>query len=341
MTRRGWLLFAAMCVIWGVPYLFIRVAVRDIDPGSVVFLRTAIGGLVLLPFALHAKGFGLVLARWRPLVAFAVIEIAGPWLLLGDAEKHLSSSITGLLVAGVPLVAMLLARFGGGERADSVQLLGLALGIVGVAMLVGLDFGGLNGFALLEMVVVVVGYATAPVIMARQLSDLPPIPVVCSALLLVAIGYLPWAAFNLRTVTAASAGSVVVLGLVCTALAFVLFFALLAEIGPSRAPIITYVNPAVAILLGVLLLNEKVTTGMLVGFPLILIGSVLAARRRRGRVEPTGPEALVLETALGSVDADGSAGGVETRGDQPVTDLVGGREPVDRDPVERLPGRRA
>ena len=125
MTRRGWLLFAAMCLIWGVPYLFIRVAVRDIDPGSVVFLRTAIGGLVLLPFALRAKGFRLVLARWRPLVAFAVIEVAGPWLLLGDAEKHLSSSITGLLVAGVPLVAMLIARFGGGERAGGWQLVGL------------------------------------------------------------------------------------------------------------------------------------------------------------------------------------------------------------------------
>ena len=132
-----------------------------------------------------------------------------------------------------------------------------------------------------------------------------------------------------------------ILGLVCTALAFVLFFALLAEIGPSRAPVITYVNPAVAILLGVLLLDEKVTTGMLVGFPLILIGSVLAARRRSGAVEPTGPEALVAETALGSVDPDGAAGGVEARRDQTPADLVTGRHPVDRDAVEGLPGGRA
>ena len=103
MTRRSWALFAAMCVIWGIPYLLIRVAVRDVEPGTLVFLRTAIGGLVLLPLALTRGGFGPVLRRWAPLLAFTVLEVAVPWLLLSDAEQHLSSSLTGLLIAAVPL----------------------------------------------------------------------------------------------------------------------------------------------------------------------------------------------------------------------------------------------
>ncbi len=355
MTRRGWLLFATMCVIWGLPYLFIRIAVRHIDPGSVVFLRTAIGGLVLLPFALRSGGFRLVFARWKPLVAFAAIEVAGPWLLLGDAERHLNSSLTGLLVAGVPLVGMLIAQLTGAERVSRSQVLGLGLGIVGVGLLVGLDLHGLDVTSLLEMVLVVVGYAVAPVIMARRLSDLPPIPVVSSALLLVALGYLPWAVFRLRDITAPAAGSVLVLGLVCTALAFTLFFALIAEIGPARATVITYVNPAVAILLGVLVLGEHVTAGMLVGFPLILIGSVLAARRRGGTIEPATPEAVVCETVVGfadaSVGADGSvdpnrpAGRLEGGSDQPGAQLGVGigarRDPADRDAVQRLTDRGA
>src|SRR3954453_1325583 len=129
MTRRSWALFAAMCVIWGVPYLLIRVAVRDFSPGALVFVRTAIGGLVLLPFAIRAGGFGPVLRRWRPLVAFTVIEVAVPWLLLSDAEQHLSSSLSGLLVAGVPLVGVVVAHaIGSDDRGGgAVRYLGLLL----------------------------------------------------------------------------------------------------------------------------------------------------------------------------------------------------------------------
>lgn len=290
MSRRGWLLFAAMCVIWGIPYLLIRVAVREVTPGTLVFLRTGIGGLVLLPLALSryggaasAGGFAPVLRRWRPLIAFAVIEIAAPWLVLSDAERHMSSSLSGLLVAAVPLVGVLVARIAGSrERIGGTRWLGLGLGVAGVAMLVGLDLGHLHPGPLLEMAVVIVGYAVAPVIMARYLADLPSIPTVATALLLVAAGYLPYALFHLPSdLHAKELSSVIVLGLVCTALAFVLFFALVAQIGPARSTVITYVNPAVAVLLGVLMLGESFTLGMAIGFPLILVGSVLAARHER------------------------------------------------------------
>jgi drug/metabolite transporter (DMT)-like permease len=283
MTRRSWALFAAMCVIWGVPYLLIRVAVRDFDPGTLVFARTAVGGLILVPFALAAGGFGPILERWRPLLLFTVIEIATPWLLLSDAERVLTSSLAGLLLAAVPLVGVVVARVARTEdRGGGVlRYTGLALGLIGVVVLLGVDVGHVTAGALFEMAGVAVGYAVAPVILTRRLADLPSIPVVASALLLTAVGYLPYAAFHWPSSIAANVmWSVVGLGVICTALAFVLFFALIAAIGPARATVITYVNPAVAVLLGVLLLDEPFTLGIAIGFPLILVGSVLAARRR-------------------------------------------------------------
>lgn len=310
MTRRSWALFAAMCVIWGVPYLLIRVAVRDFSPGTLVFARTAIGGLILLPFAFAAGGFGDVLRRWRPLLAFTVIEVAVPWLLLSDAERVLSSSLSGLLVAGVPLVGVLVARIAGTDEqgGGALRYVGLLLGLVGVVLLLGLDVGQVRTGALVEVAFVAVGYAVAPVILARRLSDLPSIPVVATSLLLTAVGYLPYAVLNWPdSISAKVAWSVAGLGVVCTALAFVLFFALIAAIGPARATVITYVNPAVAVLLGVLLLDEDFTLGIAVGFPLILIGSVLAARRVVAAPETAGcegrvPEALLAETVAPAPD---------------------------------------
>ena len=298
MTRRAWVLFAAMCVIWGIPYLLIRVAVRDVEPAVLVFARTALGGLVLLPLALRAGGFGPVLRRWRALLAFTIIEVGVPWLLLGDAERHLSSSLSGLLVAAVPLVGVLIAWVvrsddrGGGV----LRYTGLLLGFGGVVLLVGLDLGHIHTTSLLEMLGVVVAYAVGPVIMARRLSDLPSIPVVSASLLIVAIGYLPYAVTHVPGHVGAKAlWSVIALGTICTALAFVLFFALIAAIGPARSTVITYVNPAVAVLLGVLLLGEKLTLGILLGFPLILAGSVLAARGRPPEAAVALPEAALCE----------------------------------------------
>jgi drug/metabolite transporter (DMT)-like permease len=313
MTRRSWTLFAAMCLIWGVPYLLIRVAVRDFSPGTLVFARTAIGGLVLLPFALANGGFAAVLRRWRPLLAFTVIELAVPWLLLADAERVLSSSLSGLLVAAVPLVGVVVARVAGADEHGGglLRYVGLLLGLAGVVLLLGLDVGHVRMGALLEMAVVAVGYAVAPVIMVRRLADLPSIPVVAASLLLTAVGYLPYAVFHWPSAISAKVGwSVVGLGVVCTALAFVLFFALIAAIGPARATVITYVNPAVAVLLGVLLLDESFTLGIAIGFPLILVGSVLAARRGTDAPVTVGCDAAVPEALIAEAVApvrDGTA----------------------------------
>jgi drug/metabolite transporter (DMT)-like permease len=307
MTRRSWLLFAAMCVIWGIPYLLIRVAVRDIAPGTLVFLRTGIGGLILLPFALRAGGFRPVMQRWAPLVLFSVLEMAIPWLLLSQAEQRLSSSLSGLLIAAVPLLGVVVAWVSkADERTDRWQLLGLFVGLVGVAVLVGVDFGSIDSMALVEMLGVVIGYAIAPAILARKLADLPSLPVVCASLLLVALGYLPYAATRMPTHVAATGWwSVATLALVCTALAFLLFFALIAAIGPTRATVITYVNPAVALLCGVVFLDESLTLGMAIGFPLILVGSVVGARRRGN--QPLAEPELVQSMRTGPDDVSNTA----------------------------------
>ena len=282
MSRRNWLLFAAMCVIWGIPYLLIRVAVRDISPPALVFARTGIAVLMLLPIALWRRELFPAFRRWRPLLAYTLVELTIPWLLLSDAETKLSSSLTGLLVAAVPLAGVIMVQFiGGGDQMSRSTLVGLLMGIVGVGALVGLDLGTLDAFALLEVAGVVLGYALGPIILSRSLSDLPAMGVVTASLVITAVIYLPFALADPPTrLTGGAVASVLVLASVCTALAFLLFFALIAGIGPARATVITYVNPAVAVLLGVIALDEAFTVGMAVGFPLILIGSILGARRR-------------------------------------------------------------
>jgi drug/metabolite transporter (DMT)-like permease len=261
--------------------------VRDVPPTALVFARTGIGAAILLPIAWHRGALKPLFSRWGPLLLFTMVEVALPWLLLSRAETRISSSLAGLLVAAVPLVGVAIARLmGDTERIDSSRLVGLLLGIAGVAALLGLDFGNVDGLAVLEVAGVVVGYALGPAILARTLSDLPSIGVVTASLLITAAIYLPFAVLDPpHRLTAQSIASVIVLATVCTALAFVLFFALIAGIGPARATVITYVNPAVAVLLGVVVLGESVTTGMIVGFPLILAGSFLAARRRAEVVE--------------------------------------------------------
>jgi drug/metabolite transporter (DMT)-like permease len=279
VSRRGWSLFLAMCVIWGLPYLFIRIAVDSVDPGTLVFVRTALAALVLMPIALARREVRQVLEHWRPLAAFTVIEIVVPWLLLGHAEQRISSSLTGLLVSAVPLFgALAFLLTSSAERFSRGQSAGLVLGFVGVASLVGLDVGSLEVVPIVEVLGVALCYAAGPLVLSRYLSELPGLGVMACALTLTAIVFAPYGLTQpLGDVPAEAWGSIAVLALVCSALAFVVFFLLIAEVGPTRATIITYVNPAVAVALGVLILDEKITTGMLVGFPLILVGSVVAA----------------------------------------------------------------
>jgi drug/metabolite transporter (DMT)-like permease len=284
ITRRGWVLFAAMCVIWGIPYLLIKVAVRDLSPATLVLCRTGIGALTLLPIAASRGTLGPALRRWKPVLAFGAIEMALPWWLLSNAETKLSSSLTGLLVAAVPLAgALIVWTTGSRERPGALNAAGLLLGLAGVSALVGFDLGHVSARPVIEVAVVVVCYALGPIILARWLSDLPALGVITVSLAATAVLYIPIAAFTLPD--ARPAGnvilSVLVLSVVCTSLAFLIFFALIDQVGPVRATVITYVNPAVAALLGVTILDEAFTFGMVIGFVLILAGSVLATRPSR------------------------------------------------------------
>ncbi|MFT4285875.1 MAG: DMT family transporter [Protaetiibacter sp.] len=291
MSARGWLLFAAMSLLWGIPYLFIKEAVDTFTPFAVVAGRTLGGALLLLPFALHRRALRPALARWPWVLAFGAIEMAGPFLLLGHAEQTLPSGTTGLLVATVPLVAAIIAVLRGDRSVlRPLRILGLVVGFAGVAVIVG-GPGLVNGVdgvvAVGEVLLVAVLYAIAPFIIATKLSDVPSLGSITLALGAVGLFYLPFALLTQHEVpTVRSTVSLVGLAVLCTAVAFIAFFALIEEVGPARAPLFTYVNPVVAIALGALLLGEQLTAGLLIGFPLVILGCWLAATGGRLRQRP-------------------------------------------------------
>ncbi len=296
MTRRGALLFALMSVVWGVPYLLIKVAVRHLEPSVVVEGRTAIGALVLLPLALRSGQLRPLLSSWKPLLAYTVAELAIPWLLLSDAERRLPSSLSGLLVATVPLIGVLLAALSGHQdRVDNKGILGLLVGLVGVVVLLGLDVGRSDLGSVGEVGLVAIGYATGPLLVSRYMHHLSSLALAAVTMALVALGYLPFALSQLpaKAPPGTAIASIVVLGVVCSALAFVAFFELIKEMGSTRATIITYVNPAIAVVLGVVFLGEpfKLATG--IGFVLILGGSWVSTSSRRVDREIPEPSAQI------------------------------------------------
>jgi drug/metabolite transporter (DMT)-like permease len=295
VTRRGALLFAALGLAWGIPYLLIKIAVTELDPIVVVLGRCVVGALLLLPLALARREIMPVLRRWPVLLLYTVVEIVLPWFFLSSAEQRLPSSTSGLLIAAVPLVSVGVAfLFGRPERLSGLNWVGILAGMLGVAALVGLDVAGSDLVGVLQMIVVVIGYAFGPAIMAHSMSDLPGFGVVMLSLALAALIDLPIAfatdAFPSAWPSPAGWVPVLLLGVICSATAFVLMFALVAEIGPVRSTAITYVNPAVAIVAGVIVLHERVTVWTFVGFALVLGGSFLVTRRRRV-VPPNDPAA--------------------------------------------------
>ena len=286
MNRRAVALFAAMALIWGIPYLLIRVAVEEVPPPVLVFVRTGVGALVLLPLAVARVDLRPTLQRWRWVVAFALIEIAVPWVLLGWAEQHVTSSLAGLLVAGVPLAGTVIAVLTGRDHhLSAMSLAGLLLGLAGVAAIAGADLDAENAAAIGAIALVVVGYATGPWILAHKLVGVPSLGVMAPSLVLSALLYLPVAVamWPAAVPSPQALASMVILGLVCTALAFVLFAELIAAVGPVRATVIKYINPAVAAVLGVMVLAEPFTPAMAAGFALVIVGSVLATRRTTPR----------------------------------------------------------
>jgi drug/metabolite transporter (DMT)-like permease len=289
VSRRGWIYFALLCVVWGIPYLLIKVAVQEVSAPMIVFARTAVGAAILLPLAARGRGLRTVRAHLVGLVAFAAVEIIGPWWLLSDAERRLPSSLAGLLVAAVPIIAAVLAMATGARRqVGLLPWIGLLVGLVGVVLLSAPGLGAGDAVSVIEVLLVATGYATGPIIVERRLREVPSLTVTSVCLGIAAIVYAPLAILSrpAHPPSVQAVGALAGLAVVCTAGGFVLLFELVRQVGAARAVVFTYVNPAVAVLAGVVVLGEQFRPSMAIAFVLTLGGSVLATRR-------AGPRAAV------------------------------------------------
>jgi drug/metabolite transporter (DMT)-like permease len=289
VSARAWVSFAAVSTLWGIPYLFIKVAVDDgVPPAFLAFVRVALGAAVLVALAWRAGVLAPLRGRLRWLIVYALFEIALPFPLIATGEQHVASSLAAIIIASVPLfVALLALRFDPAERATGRRLVGLLVGLAGVVALVGIDVAGradelLGAGAIL---VAAVGYAAGPMVLNRKLGDLDPRATMAAALTIASLVFAPVAAIKPPADTPSGEAllSIVLLGVLCTAAAFVLFGALVAEVGAGRALVITYVSPVVAVALGITVLGERPGPGAVVGLLLILAGSWLSTD---GRLPP-------------------------------------------------------
>jgi drug/metabolite transporter (DMT)-like permease len=286
MSSKGWAAFAAMSLIWGVPYLFIKVAVDDgMPPAFLAWIRVTIAAILLGALSWRLGLLGQLRGRWRALAVYALVEIAVPFPLIGFGEQRISSSLAAILIASVPLIVAVLAlRFDHSERASGSRLAGLFVGFVGVVALVGIDLAGdsreLAGA--IAMLGAALGYAIGPMFLKLELAALDARVLMAGALALAAVLLTPAAliAPPEGPTSTDAVLSVIVLSTLCTAAAFVVFAVLIKEVGPSRASVITYVAPLVAVTLGVLALDERPGAGAIAGLALILAGSWLATGGR-------------------------------------------------------------
>lgn len=288
MSRKGLLLFLIAGIAWGIPYFFIKVAVTDFSPEFIILARVVIGAAVLVPLAIRAKAFIPALKAWKPVLAFALFEMVGPWWLITHAEDgHIDSGLVGLLIATVPFVSLAVTYYYLGDRsvAHPKNILGLVIGFAGIIALVGIDVltQDLELVWVGAVLLAAVGYAFAPAITTKHAPKVDTMGVIAVSMLFTAVIYAVPALMNplaegVATPKIESWMSLLVLGVVCSAVAFVVFFALMREIALSRASLITYVNTAVAFALGIAFADEPITLGMLVGFPLVIVGSYFASR---------------------------------------------------------------
>ncbi len=273
-----------MGLLWGVPYLLIRVAVRDYSTAAVVFARVLIGALILVPIAIHQKTFSAALRGFKYVLLYSVVEIMGPWFLITKAETNLSSGLAGLLVATVPIWATIFASINGDKTVwHHKRMIGLIVGFIGLIAVVGIE--SLSGesalWAILFVLVASIGYGLAPNMITKKLPHVSGLAINALAMTMAAIVYAPFGIAQWPTghVATNSMLSVIALGIFPTAIAFVVFFMVMKEVGPARASLVTYLNTAFAVLLGVLILSEPLTLGIIIGLPMVLIGSYLASRK--------------------------------------------------------------
>jgi drug/metabolite transporter (DMT)-like permease len=287
MSRRNLILFLLAGFLWGIPYLFIKIAVDPQDgfsPAIVVFGRVFIGALVLIPIAIYNKSLFDVLKYWRYIAVYALFEMIGPWILIGTAEQKISSGLAGLLVSSVPIFSTLIASWYGDKSVwQPKRLFGIAIGFLGVFLLVGIESitGSSDPLSIFMVLAASLGYAYAVIYITRKVPDGYGVAVNGVAMVMTSIFYSP-ALFFLwpdHSVSSEAVYSLIALGVFSTGIAFAVFFTVMAEIGPTRASLVTYMNTAFAVVLGIIILNEPLTVGIMVGLPLVLIGSYLASRK--------------------------------------------------------------
>ncbi|MCX6454142.1 MAG: DMT family transporter [Actinobacteria bacterium] len=284
MSRRNWFLFFFVGFIWGIPYLLIKVAVEDLSPPVIVFARVAIGAAILIPIAVKHGSLMPAIKAWKYVIPYAIGEMIGPWFLITAAEQKMTSGLTGLLVATVPIWTTILASLHGDKTVwHHKRLLGILIGFIGIILVVGIEsFSGRQSIVAIAMVLIAsIGYSWAVTMITAKVPHIEPISINGVAMVFTAIVYLPFVFLNApeHMPSAKVLGSVLVLGLFPTAMAFILFFQLVKDIGTARGSLVTYLNTAFAVVLGVIILREPFTLGIALGLPLVLIGSYFASRK--------------------------------------------------------------
>jgi drug/metabolite transporter (DMT)-like permease len=287
MSRRNLILFILAGFLWGIPYLFIRVAVdsdNGFSPALVVFGRVFIGALILIPISIYDKSFFTAIKGWKYIAVYALFEMVGPWILIGTAEQKISSGLAGLLVSAVPIFSTLIASWHGDKTVwQPRRLIGIVIGFLGVFLLVGIESftGSSDPLSILMTLAAALGYAFAVIYITRKMPGVSGVAINGIAMAMTAVFYSPSLVFLWpdRAVSANAVYSLIALGVFSTGIAFAVFFTVMAEIGPTRASLVTYMNTAFAVVLGVIILNEPLTVGIIVGLPLVLVGSYLASRK--------------------------------------------------------------
>ncbi len=284
MSRRNWFLFIFVGFLWGIPYLLIKVAVEELSPTIIVLSRVVIGSAILVPMAMRRGSLMPAIKAWRYVIPYAIGEMIGPWFLITAAEEKMTSGLAGLLVATVPIWATLIASLHGDKTVwQSKRLIGILIGFIGIVLVVGIEsFSGRQSIVAIFMILIAaIGYAWAVTMVTSKIPHIEPISINAVAMVFTVIVYLPFLFLYMpdKVPSTEALGSVIILGLFPTALAFILFFQLIKDIGTARGSLVTYLNTAFAVMLGVIILNEPFTLGIAIGLPLVLIGSYFASRK--------------------------------------------------------------
>ncbi|WP_354698324.1 hypothetical protein DSM112329_03996 [Paraconexibacter sp. AEG42_29] len=284
MGRRSWILMAVLAATWGASYLFIKVGLRDFDSAQVVCSRTALGALVLLPIALRGGTLAMLLQRKRAAVVIAIIQVVIPFALITVGEHHIDSALAGILVASAPIFTALIAlRFDHAERSSGWGTVGIGVGILGVALLFGVDLSGDSKTLLAGGGILIAGlcYAIGAMLIKREMAGVPPAGVVASTMTISALLTLPFALIHPPTSLGLdAAASLLALGVLGTGLAFLIFYTLIAELGPRKASLVAYIAPGFSVVYGAALLDERITAATIGGLVLILAGSWMGAEGR-------------------------------------------------------------